>query len=464
MLGSSHDAEDAVQETLLRGWRGVDRFEGRSSLRTWLYTVATNVCLREIERRGRRLVPVDLGPAADPADGFAPLTETAWLGPLPDAGITWESSPADAVYEQREAVELGFIAALQHLPALQRAVLVLRDVLAFSAVETAEILDTTVPSVTSALARARGTVRTALPERSQQEVLREVGDRQVRATVAAFIAAWERSDVDAVVALLAEDVEMSMPPYAEWYRGRAAVAAFLAETPLRPGRRWRLEPTTANGQPALSFSRLGRADRGVPHPRPVGAHLRARRHHGLHHLPGPGGGALTPVPTLAAMALPDGVAIRRAVPGDAEALAHLHLDVWDDAYTGLMPQGILDDRREKVDERVERWRDILGQERPTWVAEDADGLVGFSGVGPARDNDVDIDLELYALYVRAAYYGTGVGYALFEQAVGDRAAYLWVLAGNDRAIGFYERQGFRLDGTEDEHDEGRHVRMVRAGT
>ena len=108
MLGSSHDAEDAVQETLLRGWRGVDRFEGRSSLRTWLYTVATNVCLREIERRGRRLVPVDLGPAADPADGLAaPLTETVWLGPLPDAGITWESSPADAVYEQREAVELG---------------------------------------------------------------------------------------------------------------------------------------------------------------------------------------------------------------------------------------------------------------------------------------------------------------------------------------------------------------------
>ena len=152
------------------------------------------------------------------------------------------------------------------------------------------------------------------------------------------------------------------------------------------------------------------------------------------------------------------------MPDDAEALAHLHIDVWDDAYTGLMPQGILDERREKVAERVERWRDILGQERPTWVAEDADGLVGFAGVGPARDNDVDIDLELYALYVRAAYWGTGVGFALFEQAVGDRAAYLWVLADNERAIGFYERQGFRLDGTEDEHDEGRHVRMVRAGT
>jgi GNAT superfamily N-acetyltransferase len=164
------------------------------------------------------------------------------------------------------------------------------------------------------------------------------------------------------------------------------------------------------------------------------------------------------------MALPDAVAIRRGGPDDAEALAHLHLDVWDDAYTGLMPQGILDDRREKVAERIDRWRDIFGQERPTWVAEDGEGLVGFSGAGPARDNVVDIDLELYALYVRAAYYGTGVGFALFEQAVGDRAAYLWVLAGNHRAIGFYERQGFRLDGTEDEHDEGLHVRMVRAGT
>ena len=135
MLGSSHDAEDAVQETLLRGWRGVDRFEGRSSLRTWLYTVATNVCLREIERRGRRLVPVDLGPAADPADGLGRAADRDGRGSgrCPTPGITWGSSPAEAVYEQREAVELAFIAALQHLPALQRAVLVLRDVLAFSA-------------------------------------------------------------------------------------------------------------------------------------------------------------------------------------------------------------------------------------------------------------------------------------------------------------------------------------------
>jgi GNAT superfamily N-acetyltransferase len=164
------------------------------------------------------------------------------------------------------------------------------------------------------------------------------------------------------------------------------------------------------------------------------------------------------------MALPDGVSIRPAEPADAEALAHLHLDVWDDAYTGLMPQGILDDRRAKVDERVERWQEILAQAERTWVAEGADGLVGFASTGPARDNDIDDLLELYALYVRASHYGTGVGFALFEETVGDRAAYLWVLASNERATGFYERQGFRLDGTEDEHDEGRHLRMVRAGT
>ena len=164
------------------------------------------------------------------------------------------------------------------------------------------------------------------------------------------------------------------------------------------------------------------------------------------------------------MALPDDVVIRRGVPQDAEQMGRLHVDVWEDAYTGLVPQQILDERRDTVAERVDRWRDIFGQERPTWVAEDGGLLVGFSGSGPARDNDVDIDLELYALYVRAACYGTGVGFALFEQAVGDRACYLWVLANNERAIGFYERQGFRLDGTEDEHDEGLHVRMVRAGT
>lgn len=158
--------------------------------------------------------------------------------------------------------------------------------------------------------------------------------------------------------------------------------------------------------------------------------------------------------------------IRRPVPADAEALAHLHLDCWDDAYTGLMPQRFLDERRAGVAARIEKWRTILEQDHGTLVAEDASGLVGFVSAGPGRDNDLEgeIDTELWALYVRAGHWGSGVGYALLEAAIGDRAAYLWVLAGNERAISFYERQGFRLDGTRDEHDEGLHVRMVRAGT
>ena len=156
--------------------------------------------------------------------------------------------------------------------------------------------------------------------------------------------------------------------------------------------------------------------------------------------------------------------VRRATAADAESLAHLHLDVWDDAYTGLMPQSILDDRRDETQARVERWRGILEGEHRTIVAEDDEGLVGFASSGPGRDADVDTELELWALYVRARLWGTGVGYALFSEAIGDRAAYLWVLAGNERSIRFYERQGFRLDGTSDEHDEGLHVRMLRAGT
>ena len=160
-----------------------------------------------------------------------------------------------------------------------------------------------------------------------------------------------------------------------------------------------------------------------------------------------------------------GIELRRAVPEDTVALAHLHLDVWDDAYTGLIDQRILDERRTRVDERIRAWAEITAQETPPMVAHDEHGTpVGFAKAGPARDNDVDIELELWSLYVRRAYWGTGLGYVLFESEVGDRAAYLWVLAANARAIGFYERQGFRLDGTEDEHDEGVHVRMLRAGT
>jgi GNAT superfamily N-acetyltransferase len=154
--------------------------------------------------------------------------------------------------------------------------------------------------------------------------------------------------------------------------------------------------------------------------------------------------------------------IRQATPVDAEALGHLHLDVWDDAYTGLMPQQLLDDRREKVAERIERWRDILTSgEGTTYVAAGPDGLIGFASAGSGRDPDLDLEVELTALYVRATSWGTGVGHALLTEAIGDGPSYLWVLAGNDRAIRFYERQGFALDGSASEHEEGRHVRMVR---
>lgn len=252
MLASSHDAEDAVQETLVRAWRSIDRFEGRSALNTWLVTIATNVCLREIERRGRRLRPVDLSAAGDPTTGLrTPLTETVWLGPLPAAGLTWSATPADAVYEQKEAVELAFVAALQHLPPLQRAALVMRDVLAMPAAEVAASLETSTAAVNSALQRARAAMQDRLPDRSQQRVLRDLGDEAVRATVTAFVDAWERADVDAVVALLADDVVITMPPYGDWYAGREHLHWFLEHLPLRPGRRWSCVVTETNGQVAL---------------------------------------------------------------------------------------------------------------------------------------------------------------------------------------------------------------------
>jgi RNA polymerase sigma-70 factor (ECF subfamily) len=254
MLGSAHDAEDALQETMLRAWRGLAKFEGRSSLRSWLYTIATNVCLRAIERRPKLVLPADYGPPADPHDDLArPLLESVWIDPYPDEELALDDAPAgpDAVYEQRESVELAFIAALQHLPARQRAVLILRDVLGFSAREAAEALESTPVSVDSALQRAHKTVDAKLPERSQQATLRTLGDEALRGIVDRFVAAWEQADVNAVVALLAEDAALTMPPVPTWFRGREAIAAFLARLPFSGRYRWRLVPTRANGQPAF---------------------------------------------------------------------------------------------------------------------------------------------------------------------------------------------------------------------
>jgi RNA polymerase sigma-70 factor (ECF subfamily) len=244
MLGSLHDAEDAVQEALLRAWRGLPRFERRSSFKSWLYRIATNTCLRLIERRPKRVLPIEYGPAADPADPLEePLLESVWIDPYPDAP---ESS-----YEERESVELAFIAALQHLPPRQRAVLIMRDVLNFSANEVAELLETSPAAVNSALQRAHKLVDERLPDHTQQATLRALGDERLREVVDGYMDAWERADVPAIVGLLTDDATITMPPRPTWFRGKEAIGAFLSER-IAPGSRWRLVPVLASGQPAFA--------------------------------------------------------------------------------------------------------------------------------------------------------------------------------------------------------------------
>ena len=233
MLGSLHDAEDAVQESFVRAWRGIGRLDERGFVRAWLYKIATNRCVTAIERRGRRELPTDVRP------GTAE-TEISWLEPYPDA-------TPEAQHLARESVELAFVAALQHLSALQRAVLILRDVLGFSAAEVADLLDASTASVNSALQRARKVVGS--PGVSQQAVLRELGPDGIDAIVTRWTDAWHARDVDAIVAMLADDARYSMPPLPQWYRGPAEIRAFLAQGPLQS--RWRFLPASANGQLAF---------------------------------------------------------------------------------------------------------------------------------------------------------------------------------------------------------------------
>jgi RNA polymerase sigma-70 factor (ECF subfamily) len=257
MLGSVHDAEDALQEALLRAWKGLGRFEGRSSLRSWLYKIATNACLTALERRPKRVVPVDYGPPTDPHDGPGqPVVESVWIEPYPDETLAIEDGPAgpEARYEQREAIELAFIAATQLLPASQRAVLILREVLGFSAAEVAETLDTTTASVNSALQRARATIEKRLPDQSQQETARQLGDDGFREVVDRYVDAWDRKDIDGVVAMLTEDAAISMPPLASWFgRSPEALREFLTLGPLSGDWDWKHIEVQANGQPALGF-------------------------------------------------------------------------------------------------------------------------------------------------------------------------------------------------------------------
>ena len=243
MLGSAHDAEDVLQEVSLRAWRGRADFEGRSSLRTWLHRIATNACLNELERKERRVLPIDYGPAAEPGSPFDdPRNEIPWLEPFPDG-------PEDTV-AARESVELAFVAAVQHLPANQRAALLMFDVLGFSAQEIADAMDTSAASVNSALQRARKAIEERLPERTQQDTLQALGDAgQQRARRALHGARCERSDMDAMLALLTEDATWSMPPLLNWYGGHDAIARFLREGPFTV--EWQHLPARANGQLAV---------------------------------------------------------------------------------------------------------------------------------------------------------------------------------------------------------------------
>jgi len=252
MLGSVHDADDALQEALVRAWRGLAQVERQSALRAWLYRIATNTCLDEIARRPKRGLPVDFGPSADAHQSPGePVAESVWIEPYPDEilGASEGFAGPEARYEQRESLELAFVAALQHLAPNQRAALILREVLGFSAAEVADLLDTSIASVNSALQRSRKRIAERLPEQSQQRTLRAIDDQRLRELVTSYTNALQRGDVDALVALLTEDAAWSMPPVRDWFRGHEAVAAFLSEYPLKE--RWRHLPARANGQTAV---------------------------------------------------------------------------------------------------------------------------------------------------------------------------------------------------------------------
>ena len=262
MLGSFQDAEDLVQETFLRAWSRLDGFRGRGSFRNWLYRIATNACLDVLASRAshRRVLPETLGPPSDRMPEGGPATDIPWLEPYPDAALEGVADAApgpDARYEMREAIQLAFVAAIQHLPPRQRAVLLLCDVLSWSAAESARMLKTSVASVNSALQRARATLEKRLPAaHSGTQPPMHDGER---ALLERYVRAWERADLDGFVELLREDAVYRMPPFQQWYFGRGAIRAFFS-TAWRSYAGFRLVPTRANRQPAFAVYCRSRKD------------------------------------------------------------------------------------------------------------------------------------------------------------------------------------------------------------
>ena len=264
ILGSFHEAEDLVQETFLRAWKRLETFEGRASFRAWLYKIATNACLDFLDqRRSRRLLPFDRVPASEPNAAFLPpAAGVTWLEPFPDEWLSDQTAiNPEARYTASESVSLSFLTALQVLPTRQRAVLILRDVLDFSASETAEVLEITVSSANSALHRARTTLAGRYHGRNPEDATTSVTDERTQSLLDHFVKAWETADVEGLVALLKEDAIFAMPPSPSWYRGRDVIGTFAATTVFADegmfgGKaldRWRLLPTRANAAPAFAI-------------------------------------------------------------------------------------------------------------------------------------------------------------------------------------------------------------------
>ena len=251
MLGSLADAEDAVQETYLRAWRSFDSFEGRSSVRTWLYRIATNTCLTARQHHSRRVLPSGLGAPSD--DPSAPPNsadpDVAWLGPIPDTFIGSDAADPASIVATRDSVRLALIAGMQYLPSRQRAVLMLRDVLAFPAAEVAEMLDMSVTAVKSALQRARARLREAAPMDDEAAQITEPEHRQL---LEHYIAAFQNADAAALEKLLRKDAMLEAPPLRTWYSGIRFCMPYMARHVLGSPGHWRMLPTSANGQPAVA--------------------------------------------------------------------------------------------------------------------------------------------------------------------------------------------------------------------